>query len=203
MDKNNISFKDILERHIFNAIDEIKDNNISFNITQFKSIVNSSINQKLKGLDEDLSYEVKSKFSGRGRAWAKIKVDESCNTWLNLERHLSVETTDFNFERYSSLLDLFKHNGFGWVRFSGSNTKTTNFKIRYLGGKNTTGINFKLSNEVAINLEVLEGVPHKLGLEQGLLEEVKLKNKIAENITDEELSNFGIQTLESLLREDA
>ena len=64
MGKKNISFEDILERHIFNAIDEIKDNNISFNITQFKSIVNSSINQKLKGHDKDLSYEVKSKFSG-------------------------------------------------------------------------------------------------------------------------------------------
>ena len=202
MNENNILFKNILEKHIFSAIEEIKENNIDFNITQFKSIVNSAINQKIKGQNQDLTFEVKTMFSGRGRAWAKINVDESCNVWLKLKDHLSVDVDDENFEKYSSLLDLFILNGFGWVRYSGSNSKTTIFKIRYLGGKNEEGINFKLSNEIASRLENLEGVPHKLGLEDGLNKNNVIKQKIEVEVSKEELDTLGIQTIESFLEDE-
>ena len=203
MNENNILFKNILEKHIFSAIEEIKENNIDFNITQFKSIVSSSINQKIKGQNQDLTFEVKSMFSGRGRAWAKINVDERCNVWLKLKDHLTVDVDDENFEKYSSLLDLFILNGFGWVRYSGSNSKTTIFKIRYLGGKNTVGINFKLRNEIAAGLENLEGVPHKLGLEDGLNKNISEKQKIEIEVSKEELETFGIQTIESFLEDES
>ena len=202
MNENNLLFKDILEQHISNAIDEIKENNLSFNITQFKSIVSSMINQKIKGNKKDLSFEVKSMFAGRGRAWAKIKVDNNCSTWLSLKKHLSVDVSHDNFKNYSSLLDAFESNGFGWVRYSGSNSLTTNFKIRYLGGKNTTGINLKVPNEVAVNLENLHGVPHKLGLEEGMFEKHEAKEKIEVEVSNEELNNIGIQTLESFLENE-
>mgnify|MGYP001491538552 CR=1 FL=1 len=101
------------------------------------------------------------------------------------------------------ILDLFTSKGFGWVRYSGSNSRTTNFKIRYLGGKNTKGINLSLNNETAINLENLEGVPHKLGLEEGIFEKSIKKEKIEIEVSKEELNSFGIQTLESFLKEDA
>jgi hypothetical protein len=202
LNENNILFKEILTKHMFSAIDEISEKNLTFNITQFKSIVNSAINHKIKGQEKDLSYEVKSRFSGRGRAWAKIKIDESCETWLKLKNHLSVESPDVDFNLYTDMLDLFTSKGFGWVRYSGSNSRTTNFKIRYLGGKNTKGINLSLNNETAINLENLDGVPHKLGLEEGMFEKSIKKEKIEIEVSKEELNSFGIQTLESFLKED-
>lgn len=195
------SIRKIIFPAVSSAISKLEEENHEIKLTMLRGVFNEAINGALNISHTDNS-SIKAKFSGRGKAWAKINVDESCNVWLKLKSHLTVDVNNINFEKYSSLLDLFISNGFGWVRYSGSNLKTTIFKIRYLGSKNIEGINLKLNNEIAANLENLEGVPHKLGLEDGISEKVNIKQKIEVEVSKKELETFGIQTIESFLKDE-
>ena len=105
----------------------------------------------------------------------------------------------------TTLLGLFENSGFGWARYSGSNSKYSNFKLRYNGAKNVEGLTLKIPNDKASKIPNLEGVPHHIGLEDNLgadnVDDViqKVPNTEDPVPSENELASNGIMTLESIL----
>ena len=206
------SIRKIIFPAINNVISEMEEKELRCNITLLKRIVNEAIDGSLNRNHNHLS-SIIAEFSGRGRAWAKIKVDSNNEAWkvvkeaLELEMNSSDASSDV-FERCSNMLDLFKDTGISWVRFAGVNNKTKSlrFQIRIWGSKLEDHIKIYLNEDIYKKgcISNLEGVPHNLGLESGNFSEEKIipKEKINIEVSSEELQSFGIQTLEDLLGED-
>lgn len=205
------SIRKIIFPAVSKAINNLEEENIDFNITMLKRVINEAVNATLNKSHTQLSY-IAGEFSGRGRAWAKVDVNQNNPVWLSIKECLTQEmnSADSNsdvFKKSSGMLDLFENTGFAWMRFAGVNnkTKTVRFQLRIWGSKLEEHIKFYVdSNDYENNfISNLEGVPHLLGLESGdFSKEIIVKEKIEGNVTKEELSCLGIQTLSDLLEED-
>lgn len=178
------------------ALEEINDPTIK--ITLLKKIANQSIDNALNRTEYTnlSSASISAMFSGRGRAWAKIKKDSGA-AWNILKSSLLLHG-----EKSVDLIDMYETTGFAWLRYSGVNKTHINFHARYKGSKNEDHFKVKIPIALINQLENLEGVPHRLGLEEGSLEEEVLIKKEILNvpISNEELNSFGIQTLEEILK---
>ena len=205
------SIRKIFFPAINNAIKEMEEKDLSCNVTLLKRIINEAVDGSLNRNHSKLS-SIVAEFSGRGRAWAKIKVDNKNEVWSLIKETLESEmnASDKNsiiFERCSNMLDLFKDTGISWVRFAGINnkTKTLRFQIRIWGSKLEDHIKIYIDEETYRKgfISNLEGVPHNLGLESGNFSEDKIikKEKIDIEVNAEDLNSFGIQTLEDILNE--
>jgi len=192
---------------INDAINQMEDQNLKCNVTLLKRIVNEAIDGSLNRSHSNLS-NIIADFAGRGRAWAKVNVSKNNPVWVSIKESLLQEmnSSDANSEMYmraSGLLDLFENTGIAWMRFAGVNNKSKNirFQLRLWGSKIEDHIKIYINECDYSFIENLEGVPHSLNLESGnfILDEINKKEKINIDISPDELSNLGIQTLEDIL----
>ena len=200
------SIKNIFSPVISNAIKSIEGEHASINVTLLKRIVNECIDSSLNRSDSSLS-SVVADFSGRGKAWAKVEVNDINPVWINIKHilHEKMLESDEMFLRASNMIDLFESSGIAWMRFSGVNNKKgiIRFQLRLWGSKLEEHIKFSVDKTLYGYIENLDGVPHNLKLETGnFLQAIETKQKIEGEVSKEELSNLGIQTLEDLLGED-
>jgi hypothetical protein len=172
--------KEIISPSIEDAIKNMQENNVNFNVTILKKIINESINKCLSGESSNDSL-IMSMFSGHGKAWAKVDVDNNNPVWikvkqaLELEINLSKEGSE-NYLLCTNILDLFEAAGFAWLRFGSISKNICKFHLRKEGSKLETHIKIYVEPEHVLNNTItnLQGVPHKLGLESGnLLKEIK------------------------------
>ena len=177
------------------AIEEINDNNIK--VTLLKKIASQSIDTALgrtayNGLNPA---SISAMFSGRGRAWAKVNASEENVAWVFVKKVLSHDKKNYD------LLDLFEQTGFAWMRYSSARKGQMIFDLRFRGSKVEDCVKCYIPSALINHIENLEGVPHKLGLESGDFREEVSKKKIVidQHVTVEELSTFGIQSIESML----
>lgn len=204
------SIKKIFFPAINDAINQMEDQNLKCNITLLKRIVNEAIDGSLNRNHNHLS-SIIADFSGRGRAWAKVNVDQNNPVWVRIKECLLQEMNSSadNSEMFlytSNMLDLFENSGIAWMRFAGVNNKSKHirFQLRLWGSKLEEHIKLYVHSCDYSFIENLEGVPHNLGLESGnfILDEKNKKEKIDIAISSDELNNLGIQTLEDILGED-
>lgn len=192
------TLKSLIDPVINNMLHEIESQDISYNISILKKVINESITEYKTGLISQAS-NAHSMFTGRGRAWAKVNEDQPLFTVilkkLQQNKNSEINTTD--------LIDLFEQNRFAWMRFSRANKNFMVFHLRYKGSKFEDCIPFKVEYNDIFQIENLEGVPHNIGLEEGnFTVEINTKQKVEEELVDtEELNNFGIKTLEDILAE--
>ena len=176
------------------AIEEVNDSDIK--VTLLKKIASQSIDTALgrvsyNGLNPA---SISAMFSGRGRAWARVDKSEENVVWNIIKRTLSYD------KKYSDLLDLFEQAGFVWMRYSNSRKGQMIFDLRFNGSKLEDCVKCYVPMSLINHIKNLEGVPHKLGLESGDFKEVSSKKEIIDqHVTNEELSTFGIQSIESML----
>ena len=193
---------------ISKAINEMEEQELSCNITLLKRIVNEAVDSALNRNHSCLS-NVVADFSGRGRAWAKVNVNNQNPVWsiikecLTAEMHSSQDNSEM-FLRASSMLDLFENTGIAWMRFSGINNKTgtMRFQLRIWGSKIENHIKIYVDKNLYSQIDNLEGVPHNLNLESGnfALEECNSKKEIIDiEVSNNELNSFGIQRLEDFI----
>ena len=176
------------------ALEEINDPTIK--ITLLKKIANQSIDNALNRTEYTnlSSASISAMFSGRGRAWAKIKKDSGV-AWNILKSSLSLHG-----EKSLDLIDMYETAGFAWLRYSGTNKLHINFHARYNGSKNEDHFKVRIPIALINQIENLEGVPHRLGLETGVMQETVTKKEVIDvPVTKEELNNLGIQTLQDIL----
>jgi hypothetical protein len=194
---------------INDAIKEMEKQNLTCNVTLLKRIINEAIDGSLNRNHSNMS-NIIADFSGRGRAWAKVDVDENNPVWNKIkavlleEMNSGVNNSDI-YMRCSSMIDLFENSGIAWMRFSSVNNKAKviRFQLRVWGSKIEDHIKLRISNNDYSYISNLEGVPHNLNLESGnFLEDEVIKKKIINiPVSSEDLKDLGIQTLEDILVE--
>lgn len=203
------SIRKIFFPAINDAIKEMEAQNLTCNITLLKRIINEAVDGSLDRNHSNMS-SVIANFSGRGRAWAKVKVDKDNPVWNSIKSVLKEEinsSTDNSdiFKRCSRMIDLFEDTGIAWMRFAGVNNKSKviRFQLRVWGSKLEDHIKLRISNDDYTHISNLEGVPHNLNLESGnFLEDEILKKEIINiPVSSEDLKTLGIQTLEDILVE--
>lgn len=204
------SIRKIIFPSVSKVINKLEEENHKVKITMLREIFNEAINGALN-ISHTNNTNIKAMFSGRGRAWAKVNVDNNNPVWLKIKEVLETEikiadTNSEMFELSTNMLDLFESSGIAWMRFGSSSKGYTKFHLRIWGSKLENHIklyvdNFYVNNNIIQNLE---GVPHKLNLECGNFLENKInkKQKIDIDINPKELSFFGIQTLENVLGDE-
>lgn len=203
------SIRKIIFPALNNAIQEMEENNLECNVTLLKRIVNEAVDASLNRNHSGLS-SIIGDFSGRGRAWAKTDVDNENPVWLAIKDCLDLEiiaaqkSSDV-FEKCTNMIDLFESSGFAWMRFAGVNNKTgtIRFQIRVWGSKLEDHIKLYVNKDLYGHIKNLEGVPHNLGLESGnFSQDITTKEKIEIDVSQEDLTSLGIQTLEDLIGEN-
>jgi len=152
----------------------------------------------VKNIEKHYAIKVSDKFSGRGNAWIRVE-QSNIDVWNKVVSVLNnVDINDNDFYTKSSYLDMFNDLGFAWLRYGGSSpTKGTQFHLRWNGSKNTTHSKIYVSNVEALSLNLLEGVPHKLGLESGTGFEKPLNKKTDSDPV--EVSNSFFTCIEDLI----
>ena len=196
---------------VSNAISEIENNNQKVKLTILREVFNEAINDALN-ISHTNNSSIKSMFSGRGRAWAKIDVNEDNPVWIKIKEVLKseMETSDKNSEMFllsSNMIDLFESSGIAWIRFGSSSKGYTNFHIRLWGSKLDRHIKVYLDNYFIDNkfLQNLEGVPHRLGLESGYLNNNNnnnnntIKEKVIKKVSKDDLEKLGIISINDIL----
>ncbi len=200
------SIRKIIFPSVFDTINKLEEENHKVKITMLREIFNEAISGALN-IDHSSNTSIKAMFSGRGRAWAKVDIDNN-PVWLKIKEVLEAEKNISNcnsimFEMTTNMIDLFENAGIAWMRYGSTSKGITNFHLRIQGSKLENHIKIYVDNHYILNGEVknLEGVPHKLNLECGNFLENKInkKQKIDIDISSKELSKFGIQTLEDTL----
>lgn len=183
--------KQIVDPAIETIFEQLKENNIQVKKTILKKIISEAIDYNIDG-SKSKSSEVSIMFSGRGRAWAKVTDDKSLyNDIICFLKH-------FDSKETSDLVDLFEQAGFIWMRFSGASSNHVSFNLRHKGSKLENSIVYNVSYDVLDNIENLEGVPHKLGLESGDFSSSTVSRKnIVEG--DHKQINSNIISLEDLI----
>lgn len=203
------SIRKIFFPAINNAIQEMEEQNLMCNVTLLKRIINEAVDGSLDRNHSSMS-NVIADFSGRGRAWAKVDVDKNNPVWnliksvLEEEINSSLDNSDI-FKRCSSMIDLFEDTGIAWMRFAGVNNKSKviRFQLRIWGSKLEDHIKIRIDNSQYSHISNLEGVPHNLNLESGnfLEDQIEKKEIINIPVSNEDLKELGIQTLEDMLVE--
>ena len=203
------SIRKILFPAINNAIQKMEEQNLNCNITLLKKIVNEAIDGSLNRNHSNLSTII-ADFSGRGRAWAKVDVAEDNPVWntikLVLQEEMNSVTNNSDvYMRCSSMIDLFENTGIAWMRFSGVNSKSKviRFQLRVWGSKLEDHIKIRINSNDYKYITNLEGVPHNLNLESGnfLDDEIAKKEIVNIPVSNNDLEELGIQTLENILME--
>ena len=115
------SIRKIIFPAVSSAINELEQGNQKVKLTILRDIFNEAINGALN-ISHTNNSSIKSIFSGRGRAWAKISADEDNPVWVKIKEVLTTEMTiaDTNSEMFSlssNMLDLFENSGIAWIRF--------------------------------------------------------------------------------------
>jgi len=204
------SLRKIIFPAINKAITQIEEDNLSYNITTLRSIMNEALNGSLN-INHYNDTEIKGLFSGRGRAWARTDVDENNDVWIKIKEALTCEVQlaeegSKMHEACTNLLDMFENAGFAWMRFGRVKKGIVVFNLRMFGSKLEDNIKTYISDHYVKNgnIQNLEGVPHNLGLENGVYESIKIQKKKIINIPVEssDLSLLGIQTLDDILNEE-
>jgi hypothetical protein len=203
------SINNIIFPSVQNVINVLKENNHEVKTTILREIFNEAINNALN-IDQTSNVSIKAMFSGRGRAWAKTKVDENNHAWITIREALNHKilfsaVDSIDYRSCINMKDVFENSGIAWVRYGSSSKSHTVFHIRVNGSTLEKHVKVKLDNVYISNgsLENLEGVPHKVGLETGNFSdfEVNKKDKINIPVSAEELETFGIKTLEDVLND--
>ena len=196
-----------LKPAIEKALQNLGEEKTVMNITAVKKVANSIISDYFKGTNNSVAnstlMSINSMFSGRGNAWARITVDEECKAWELIECNLLNAHLE-GYDKYYTLnlLDLFQEKGFAWMRFGNTSKKGVLFHLRHKGSKLEESVKVYLSKELVLkSVSKLSGVPHRLGLEEGVFK--KEENKIIEDIPVDknELSSMGIFSLDDILGE--
>ena len=193
-------------KKIKEALEEINESSIK--VTLIKKIASQSIDKALNrnNGNNSLSTQISAMFSGRGRAWAKSTVSSDNPVWSSIRHTLTHEIlhsdpSSSTYKECTNLLDTFEAAGFAWMRFGSVSNNKLRFHLRTKGSKLDHHI--KLYTDSAYlftgNITNLEGVPHRLGLEPGIFEESATKEKVNIEVSNEELSSFGIQRIEDLI----
>lgn len=204
------SIREIIFPAVLDTVSKLEEQNHKIKLTILREVFNESISKALN-ISHSNNTNIKAMFSGRGRAWAKVNVDENNQAWLNIKNALNHEILNSEldsktFEECSNMLDLFESSGFAWVRFVSSSKGFSSFQIRTKGSKLEEHIKVKIDNIHIVNgnIQNLEGVPHKLNLESGnfLTDSIYKKEKIDIDVSSKDLESFGIQTLENILGEN-
>lgn len=191
----------IIDPAISNIINQLEENSVEIKITMLRAIINESLNKKLD-IGHSNSVNIKSMFGGRGKAWAKVFISQDNPVWLKIQNSFRLNEIDSFYE--TNVIDLFNEAGFAWVRFGSSSKEKTTFHLRYRGSKSEAHIKIKIddslvSEEYLVNLD---GVPHRLNLEEGYYSKSDFNKKAIDNdieVSKEELSIFNITSLEDIL----
>lgn len=191
----------IIDPAISDIIDQLEENSVEIKITMLRAIINESVNKKLN-IGFTNSTSIKNMFSGRGKAWAKVFIDQENPVWTNILN--VIQSSDIDSFYKTNITDLFDEAGFAWIRFGSSSKGKTTFHLRYRGSKSEDHLKVRVedslvSDEYLVNLE---GVPHKLNLEEGFYEKSDFNKKVINDDTEvskEELSIFNITSLEDIL----
>lgn len=200
------SIRKIIFPAVSSAINELEQSNQKVKLTILRDIFNEAINGALN-ISHTNNSSIKSIFSGRGRAWAKISADEDNPVWVKIKEVLTTEMTiaDTNSEMFSlssNMLDLFENSGIAWIRFGSSSKGYTKFHLRLWGSKLDKHIKIYIDNHYVNDkfIQNLEGVPHNLGLESGLLRnDISIKEKIEKEVSKDELDMLGIISIDDIL----
>lgn len=144
------------------ALQNLESKNIKPKKVMLKAILSDILNSDTVNISNILSF-----FQGRGNGWIKVNVNDSCETWNKIKNYLSVNTDHEYFYEFSSYLDLFEDKGFAWLKFSHVTKRYMQFQLRFLGSRNDSHLKINIKNEKFNSLINLEGVPHKLELENG------------------------------------
>jgi hypothetical protein len=205
------SLREVIFPVINKAITQIEEDKLDYNITMLRSIMNEALNGALN-INHFSDTKTKGLFSGRGRAWARTSVDLNNEVWVKIKEALKTEAVYAGegskmYEACTNLLDMFEDAGFAWMRFVRSKKGVTVFSLRMFGSKLEDNIKLYISDHYIKNGDIqnLEGVPHKLGLENGVYERIQIQKKEIINIPVEskDLSLLGIQSLEDILSKEA
>jgi len=124
---NNIIFPSVQK-----VINTLKENNHEVKTTILREIFNEAINNALN-IDQTRNISIKTMFSGRGRAWAKTKVNEKNHVWIAIKEALDHKilfsgVESFDYKACVNIKDVFENSGIAWIRY-GSSSKTTQFVI--------------------------------------------------------------------------
>lgn len=159
---------EILKKSIDDTLDNLPEN-VTVTQRSLSNIVNQIIKEKFTDVNNPNSYlklSVLDKFAGRGNAW--VKINHGSPLYDRVINLLDVDSDSSDFYQYTSYKDIFEDNKFCWARYAGiSDTKGVQFHVRVYGSKNIEHIKLYTDLNTAYNLDMLEGVPHKLGLETG------------------------------------
>lgn len=200
------SIKNIIFPVVRDVIVKLEEDQHEIKLTLLREIFNEAINAHLN-ISHSNNVSIKAMFSGRGRAWAKVNVDNNNPAWTavkNSLNHKMLSSTDTPeiFEECSNMIDIFENTGFAWIRFISSSKGYSKFQIRIKGSKLEDHIkviidNMHIQNNNVVNLE---GVPHNLNLESGNFKSEKCFKEIIDIPVDsKELRSIGIVKIEDLL----
>jgi len=200
------SIREIIFPKVHDIITRLEEDQHEIKLTLLREIFNEAINCHLN-ISHVSNVSIKATFSGRGRAWAKVNVDNNNPVWVKIRNTLRHEITvsDNNsniFRECSNMIDIFESTGFAWMRFSSSSKGFSRFQIRTKGSKLEDHIKIRIDNMDLLNNNVvnLEGVPHNLGLEAGIFEENTAVKEIIDIPVDaKDLNRVGIIKIEDLL----
>ena len=199
------SIRKIIFPAVNDAITQLEEDQHEIKVTMLREIFNEAINGALN-ISHTYNSSIKVMFSGRGRAWAKISVDEDNPVWIKIKEVLKSEMSiaDINSEMFSltsNMLDLFESSGIAWVRFGSSSKGYTNFHLRLWGSKLDKHIKIYIDNHYVNDrfIQNLEGVPHNIGLESDFSSKPIVKEKIEKVVTKDELDLLGIVSIDDIL----
>jgi hypothetical protein len=200
------SIRKIIFPKVNDIIAKLEEDQHEIKLTLLREIFNDAINSHLN-ISHTSNVSIKAMFSGRGRAWAKVNVDDNNPAWVEIKNSLSHEistsvSSSNMFAECSNMIDIFESAGFAWIRFSSSSKGFSKFQIRTKGSKLEDHIKVRIENTDLLNNNVvnLEGVPHNLGLETGIFENKKcIKEIINIPVETKDLDAVGIIRLEDLL----
>ena len=199
------SIKKIIFPAVNDVIVKLEENNHEVKLTMLREIFNEAINSSLN-ISHTNNSSIKAMFSGRGRAWAKTKVSNDNPVWTSIVYTLNQEILYSDpsskvYKECTNLLDTFESTGFAWMRFGSVSGNKLRFHLRTKGSKLDHHIKLYVESSYISsgNIENLEGVPHRLGLEPGVFEEIVKKEIDDIKVSSEDLSSFGIQKLEDLI----
>lgn len=199
------SIRKIIFPAVNDVITQLEEDQHEIKVTMLREIFNEAINGALN-ISHTYNSSIKVMFSGRGRAWAKISVDEDNPVWIKIKEVLKSEMSiaDINSEMFSltsNMLDLFERLGIAWVRFGSSSKGYTNFHLRLWGSKLDKHIKIYIDNHYVNDrfIQNLEGVPHNIGLESDFSSKPIVKEKIEKVVTKDELDLLGIVSIDDIL----
>ena len=177
------------------AVQEIDEDQVK--VTLLKKIASQAIDSALGRKNYCLrSAPVYAMFSGRNRAWAKVDVSPDNLVWNRIHETLSAHKDNSAM----NLLDLFEEAGFAWMRYASCRNNVAVFDLRVDGSKLERSIKCCIPFSHLSHLENLDGVPHKLGLEEGIFCVDTVKKVILDKeVNKQELTSFGIIPLEDIV----